>query len=233
MFRFTLLMRYFGRFPLPATQCSPTASVPVSHGPGSKYLTRAQMTLHAVQCHLDNQGASDLIVDLVIKSATVPRIFNEVVELGIGLLEGGNQEIQKSLFSKLCSGDTSQSFFKVFYDKITDAQCEIKSTVTVNTSDIAARNMDSKDPAKEMEKANKKRLARVSGHVVLTDEQREELDQAALSTQQAYCSARGGVQVSRHFCVSLDHVFSQFIAFFTLSGVDDVQQGPDALPPDD
>ncbi len=32
-----------------------------------------------------------------------------------------------------------QSFFRVFYDKTTQAQVEIKSTVTVNTSDIAAR----------------------------------------------------------------------------------------------
>ena len=40
--------------------------------------------------------------------------------------------------------------------------------------------------------------------------------------------------MTRHFCVSLDHVLSQMIiAFFTLSGVYDVQQGPDALPPDD
>ena len=36
------------------------------------------MTLHAVQCHLDNQGSSDLIVDLVIKSASSQRIFTEV-----------------------------------------------------------------------------------------------------------------------------------------------------------
>ena len=110
------------------------------HGPGSKNLKRAQMTLHSVQCHLDNQGASNLIVDLVIKSATSsPRIFSEVVEFGIALLEGGNQDIQKTLFNKLCSGDTSQAFFKVFYDKMYEAQQEIKSTVTVNTSDMSAR----------------------------------------------------------------------------------------------
>ena len=72
--------RYFGRIPLPPMQCSPAQAVlPISHGPGSKFLTRAQMNLHSVQCHLDNQGASNLIVELVIKSAASPRIFSEVV----------------------------------------------------------------------------------------------------------------------------------------------------------
>ena len=186
--RTSLLHRYFGRVPLPPMQCVVT----VSHGPGSKFLTRARMNLHAVQCHLDNQGSSNLIVELVIKSACSPRIFTEVVEFGIALLEGGNQDIQKSLFSKLCSGDTSQAFFKVFYDKMQEAQKEIKATVTVNTSDMSAR-MDVKDHSKELEKINRKRRP-VNGHVVLTEEGREELDQAAVTTQHAYCSVRGGLQ---------------------------------------
>ena len=41
-----------------------------------------------------SQGSSKLIVDLVIKSGKSPanpRIFTEVVEFGIALLEGGNQ----------------------------------------------------------------------------------------------------------------------------------------------
>ena len=62
----------------------PTTSMPVSHGPGAKFLSRAQMNLHLVQCHLDHQGASKLIVDLVIKSSNNTKIFAEVVELGIG-----------------------------------------------------------------------------------------------------------------------------------------------------
>merc|ERR1719510_614670 len=103
------------------------------------------MNLHLVQCHLDHQGASKLIVDLVIKSSNNTKIFAEVVELGIALLEGGNQDIQKTLFGQLHFGDTSQSFFKVFYDKMSDSQAEIKSTVTVNTSDIAAKANEDKD----------------------------------------------------------------------------------------
>ena len=54
----------------------PTTSMPVSHGPGAKFLSRAQMNLHLVQCHLDHQGASKLIVDLVIKSSNNTKISN-------------------------------------------------------------------------------------------------------------------------------------------------------------
>ena len=76
--RMSLLIRYFAKVPLQPMQVVPTQSLPVSHGPGSKFLMRAQMSLHDVQCHLDNQGASKLIVDLVIKSANMPKIFSEV-----------------------------------------------------------------------------------------------------------------------------------------------------------
>ena len=71
---------------------------------------------HRHQCHLDHQGASDLIVDLVIKSSNNTKIFAEVVELGIALLEGGNQDIQKTVYAQLHTGETGQSFFKVCFD---------------------------------------------------------------------------------------------------------------------
>jgi inositol 1,4,5-triphosphate receptor type 1 len=46
----------------------------------------------------------------------------QAVELGIALLEGGHQDIQKSLYILLTGGDLSQSFFHVFHEKINDAQ---------------------------------------------------------------------------------------------------------------
>ena len=68
--RMNLLVRYFNKVPLTAMKTIvPTTSVPVSHGPGAKFLVRAQMNLHHVQCHLDNQGAASLIVDLGKKYA--------------------------------------------------------------------------------------------------------------------------------------------------------------------
>lgn len=84
----------------------------------AKMLSRAGRTLHEVQSHLDREGASDLVVELVIKSVHSPSIFVEAVELGIALLEGGNPIIQKSMITKLMGGDLSQSFFKVRLNNI-------------------------------------------------------------------------------------------------------------------
>lgn len=92
-----------------------TALMPITHGPGAKYLQRAGRTLHEVQSHLDYEGASHLVVELVIKSINSPSIFVEGVELGIALLEGGNPIIQRSMFNKFQSAELSQSFFKVIH----------------------------------------------------------------------------------------------------------------------
>lgn len=188
-----LLDRYFGKSATKPDSVEPpkaaTNQKPVSHGPGAKILSRAFRTLHEVQSHLDKEGASDLVVELVIKSVNSPSIFTEAVELGIALLEGGNPVIQKSMHAKLLGGDLSQSFFKVFYDKMKDAQTEIKTTVSVNTSDMTTNPQDEKDPTKDMEKIRKKRGRRQSG-IFLTESLQEELNQAAMATSQAYVAAR-------------------------------------------
>ncbi|XP_035787416.1 inositol 1,4,5-trisphosphate receptor-like isoform X2 [Anopheles albimanus] len=171
------------------TASSPMASV--SHGPGAKYLFRAGRTLHEVQNHLDKEGASDLVIELVIKSINSPSIFVEAIELGIALLEGGNPIIQKGMYNKFLSNDLSQSFFKVFFDKMKDSQQEIKSTVTVNTSDMAANKAsESKVEGKDHDKiGQRKSLNKVNG-IVITEDFKEELQNAALLTQQSYINAR-------------------------------------------
>lgn len=95
------------------------------------------MTLHDVQVYLDREGASDLVAELVMKSST-PYVFMEAVQLGIALLEGGNPVIQRSLYMKLQSAETSPIFFKVFHDKMREAQAEIRSTMSVITTELAA-----------------------------------------------------------------------------------------------
>lgn len=201
--RVSLLIRYFGKYPLPKLKSpNQTSSTNVvSHGPGAKYIQRAQMTLHDVQCHLDSQGTSSLIVDLVIKSSssslTMPKIFNEVIELGNSLLEGGNQEIQRSLYDLLHSGEVSQNFFKVFHEKMCDAQIEIKSTVSVNTNDVATRTNEDDRVVNPRDIAKPTFLRRGSkggpsiGGLVMTEELREELGAAAIATHQAYMASRG------------------------------------------
>lgn len=123
------------------------------------------------------------------KSVHSPSIFGEVVQLGIALLEGGNPIIQKSMFSKLVGGELSFQFFKVFYDKMRDAQQEIKSTVTVNTSDIAAKAHEDKQDGKDADKASRKQETKTNG-ILISEELREELNRAAESSSQAFGTIR-------------------------------------------
>ncbi|KAH9381511.1 hypothetical protein HPB48_005514 [Haemaphysalis longicornis] len=51
--------------------------------------------LTEVQCQLDREGASDLVVELIMMSPSLA-IFLESVELGIAMLRGGNPVIQAS-----------------------------------------------------------------------------------------------------------------------------------------
>ncbi|XP_030748640.1 inositol 1,4,5-trisphosphate receptor isoform X3 [Sitophilus oryzae] len=188
--RTSLLTRYFGKHFVQnhETITLPSYSATVTHGPGAKIISRAGQTLHDVQSHLDKEGASDLVVELVIKSVNSPSIFEEAVELGIALLEGGNSTIQKSVFNKLLGGDLSQSFFKVFHDKMRDSESEIKSTVSVNTSDMAAKAHEDKQDGKETDKLSKKQ-GKTNG-ILISEELREELSRAAESTSQAYAQIR-------------------------------------------
>ena len=106
---------------------------------GEVFLKRAGMKLSKVQCELDAQGASNLVVELIIKNPN-HTIFLKSVELGIALLEGGNTVIQKSIFNQLKNENNSEKFFSVFYSKMKQAEIEIKNMVTVNTSDLIKSN---------------------------------------------------------------------------------------------
>ncbi|XP_046826831.1 inositol 1,4,5-trisphosphate receptor isoform X1 [Vespa crabro] len=191
--RHNLLTRYFGKTFIQKpenVEIGVSCTMAVTHGPGAKMLSRAGRTLHEVQSHLDKEGASDLVVELVIKSVHSPSIFVEVVELGIALLEGGNPIIQKSVFNKLMGADLSQSFFKVFYDKMKDAQQEIKSTVTVNTSDITAKTNEDKEPNKEIDKISRKRATGKLNGIVCTDDLRDDLNTTTMTNAQVYGNTR-------------------------------------------
>lgn len=64
-------------------------------------LSRGQMSLAEVQCHLDKEGASDLVIDLIMNT-TSDRVFQESILLAIALLEGGNTTIQVSVLISVC-----------------------------------------------------------------------------------------------------------------------------------
>ncbi|KAK3103047.1 hypothetical protein FSP39_016030 [Pinctada imbricata] len=107
-------------------------------------LGRERRSLYDVQCGLEKEGAVDLIVDLIIRD-TNNKVFLETVELGIALLEGGNTEIQKSIFRRLTTDKQSEMFFKVFYTRMCKAREEIKATVTVNTGDSEKKTEEQKE----------------------------------------------------------------------------------------
>jgi hypothetical protein len=54
---------------------------------------RKNIRRYEIQCELNNQGASDLIVDLFVNDVS-HKIFKEIVLLAIALLEGGNNIVQ-------------------------------------------------------------------------------------------------------------------------------------------
>ncbi|KAK7144954.1 hypothetical protein R3I94_011140 [Phoxinus phoxinus] len=148
-------------------------------------LSRAEMSLMEVQCHLDREGASDLVIDLIM-NATSDRVFHESILLAIALLEGGNTIIQHSFFKRLTDDKNSEKFFRVFYDRMKAAQLEIKATVTVNTSDLGNKRRDDNTPDKETPQRPR---GKDSG-VVVTDDAREQLLEASAVTKKAFSSYR-------------------------------------------
>uniref|UniRef100_A0A8C2L2P8 Inositol 1,4,5-trisphosphate receptor n=1 Tax=Cyprinus carpio TaxID=7962 RepID=A0A8C2L2P8_CYPCA len=189
-----LVNRYYGfksggrRESLTSFSNSTLAPVgPIKSQPGGLIfhwgLSRAEMSLMEVQCHLDREGASDLVIDLIM-NATSDRVFHESILLAIALLEGGNTIIQHSFFKRLTEDKNSEKFFRVFYDRMKAAQLEIKATVTVNTSDLG-----NKRPTDNTPDTPQRRREKNSG-VVVTDDTREQLLEASAVTKKAYGSYR-------------------------------------------
>ncbi|XP_078000812.1 inositol 1,4,5-trisphosphate receptor-like isoform X2 [Glandiceps talaboti] len=190
--RQSLLFRYYGKSHPRYRRESVSTTVQqkpgiVNHGPGSVVLRRADMTLAEVQCQLDQQGASDLVIDLIMRN-TNHRVFLESVELGIALLEGGNSVIQKSIYERLTTDKNSEKFFKVFFDRMTEAQAEIKATVTVNTGENASSRPGEDRDAKEA-RAKRARLLANGG---ISEELKDQLADAAMHTSKAYDAVRRG-----------------------------------------
>ncbi|XP_028854498.1 inositol 1,4,5-trisphosphate receptor type 1 isoform X1 [Denticeps clupeoides] len=187
-----LVNRYYGNFRASGrrdslTTFSNSGLSPV--GPGKMQsvvggLSRGEMSLAEVQCHLDREGASDLVIDLIMNTNS-DRVFHESILLAIALLEGGNTTIQRSFFCRLTDDKKSEKFFRVFYDRMKAAQQEIKATVTVNTSDLGNKRRDDHTTDKD---APQRR--RVNNGVVVTEETREQLLEASAVTKKAYGSYR-------------------------------------------
>ncbi|XP_077350138.1 inositol 1,4,5-trisphosphate-gated calcium channel ITPR1-like, partial [Lithobates pipiens] len=163
-------------------------------GSNSGNLSRGEMSMSDVQCHLDKEGASDLVIDLIM-NATSDRVFHESILLAIALLEGGNTTIQHSFFCRLTEDKKSEKFFKVFFDRIKVAQQEIKATVTVNTSDLGSKKRD--EEQSERETPHRKR-AQEAG-LQITEEAKDQLIEATVATKKAFNSFRREADPDDHF----------------------------------
>ncbi|XP_078804197.1 inositol 1,4,5-trisphosphate-gated calcium channel ITPR1 isoform X3 [Oryzias latipes] len=167
---------------------SPTV---VSSGVGG----RGDLSLAEVQCHLDKEGASDLVIDLIM-NATSDRIFQESILLAIALLEGGNTVIQRSFYQRLTTDNKSEKFFKVFNERMKLAQQEIKATVTVNTSDLGSKKKDEEPPDKGT--PPQKKVTGVPVVAMVTEEVKEQLVEASTVTKKAYTTYRREAEAEEH-----------------------------------
>lgn len=64
-----------------------------AHAPTSIFLYRANRSLFDMQCMMDQNGATDLVIDLIMSEPSTT-VFSESVQLAIALLEGGNGSVQ-------------------------------------------------------------------------------------------------------------------------------------------
>ncbi|XP_078369527.1 inositol 1,4,5-trisphosphate receptor-like isoform X2 [Oculina patagonica] len=207
--RSSLLSRYFGaNFYLMISQAGnksftdsgskKTASQLVNSGPGAEMLSRAGVTLCEMQCRLDKCGASDLIIDLIIKQPN-HRVFLEILELAIALLEGGNSSIQKSFLQRFINGQCEE-FFRYIFDKMTDAEAEIRATITVQTTESTVAKKSDKDvtPGKTTDGRRGtvfggRRDTLVTGSLLgISEDVKEQLSDAATHTSKAYAAVRRG-----------------------------------------
>ncbi|KFU94560.1 Inositol 1,4,5-trisphosphate receptor type 2, partial [Chaetura pelagica] len=180
-----LLYRYFkGEYgsgmngPL-STSYSKTAQV--GGGFSGQDSDKSGVTMFDIQCLLDKEGASELVIDVIVNTKN-DRIFSEGILLGIALLEGGNTQTQYSTYQQLKEQKKSEKFFKVLYDRMKAAQQEIRSTVTVNTIDLGSKKKD--DDSDLTISVPKKRVKDSTLH--LKEGMKGQLTEASSATSKAY-----------------------------------------------
>ncbi|XP_077049524.1 inositol 1,4,5-trisphosphate-gated calcium channel ITPR2 isoform X2 [Siphateles boraxobius] len=132
-----------------------------------------------IQCALDNVGASELVIDLIVSTKN-DRIFEESILLGIALLRGGNTQIQNSFYHQLHKQKKSEKFFKVFYDRMEQAQKEIRASVSVNMFEVSCKKREDEGEGSGI------RYKKVRDALHLKEEMRGQLKDASTVTSKAY-----------------------------------------------
>ncbi|CAB1313637.1 unnamed protein product, partial [Coregonus sp. 'balchen'] len=135
-----------------------------------------------IQCLLDGEGASELVIDLIVSTKN-DRMFEESILLGNALLQGGNTQIQLHKQKK------SEHFFKVFYDRMRLAQQEIRATVSVNMFEVSTCRKRDEDVDVSHSGIRLRRTPKDSSlHMI--DNMRGQLKEASSATSKAFVSFR-------------------------------------------
>uniref|UniRef100_A0A663FJ21 Inositol 1,4,5-trisphosphate receptor n=1 Tax=Aquila chrysaetos chrysaetos TaxID=223781 RepID=A0A663FJ21_AQUCH len=169
-------------------RCPPRVSVaafprqPGGGGGSARAGNKSGVTMFDIQCLLDKEGASELVIDVIVNTKN-DRIFSEGILLGIALLEGGNTQTQYSTYQQLKEQKKSEKFFKVLYDRMKAAQQEIRSTVTVNTIDLGSKK---KDDDSDLTISVPKKRGKEDSTLHLKEGMKGQLTEASSATSKAY-----------------------------------------------
>ncbi|CAI2351552.1 unnamed protein product [Caenorhabditis sp. 36 PRJEB53466] len=127
-----LLQRYFGHHnkthpPLERQQSSTLGDVVEAAVKEKKEENWSQeRDLYAIQCKLNDAGASDLVIEIIIMEPS-REIFLKAIHLARALLHEGNDKVQHSFYMRLKQKDVHEPFFKVILTRIQTAQNRLKS----------------------------------------------------------------------------------------------------------
>ncbi|KAM4573328.1 inositol 1,4,5-trisphosphate-gated calcium channel ITPR2 isoform 2-T2 [Odontesthes bonariensis] len=186
-----LLVRYFGnQKPLSKSELGSGNSSsggfvkPSSGGSALLDSDKPGSNMVEIQCLLDNVGASELVIDLIVNTKN-DRVFEESILLGIALLQGGNTRIQNSFYSQLHRQKKSERFFKVLHDRMRLAQQEIRATVSVNMFELGCRKRDDDGDVS----GTKFKKGKDSG-LHMREDMRGQLKEASSVTSKAFCAFR-------------------------------------------
>nr|AGN03925.1 inositol 1,4,5-trisphosphate receptor [Dugesia japonica] len=138
-----------------------------------------QLSFVDIQDYLDAQGASNLIIDLIINHSSNERVFREIIDFGIALLEGGNSNVQKSFYERLCHDKSSDKFFQAFSNNISEAQNDIKSMIILAADGNSQNSLENVMPRR-----------RVRDRSNIPSMLRQQLDDAAVESNQALIAVR-------------------------------------------
>lgn len=85
--------------------------------------------LEKIQEQLKDLGAVDLIISLVSLSGRISQtIFNDCIELGISLLNGGNDAVQTAFLEQFhCNKTRAEQFFRAIYNRLDRAHDELRN----------------------------------------------------------------------------------------------------------